>query len=267
MSPDLLRKTMRDTRASTIGWTGVLVAMVALQLSVFPVMRDAASDFQRLFDSYPDALKSMFNMDAGFGTPIGYLKTEVFSVTTPLILIGMLIGQASAATAAEEQHATMDLLLANPISRVQVVLTKALALLINLALAVAALTVTLVLGGVLAGMDLSPARLVGAAAVAAALAAPFGAIALAVGGVTGRRGLAAAAGIGIAVLTYLVASLAELADWLRPLRVISPFHLAAPADLLDGQPNPAGLTGVLLVTALLVVAAAVTLQHRDIRIS
>jgi len=117
MSPELLKKSLRDTRSSTIGWTGVLVAMVALQLSVFPVMRDAAADFQRLFDSYPDAFKAMFNMDTNFASGIGYLKAEIFSVTTPLMLIGMLIGQASAATAAEEQHGTMDLLLANPISR------------------------------------------------------------------------------------------------------------------------------------------------------
>lgn len=266
MSPDLLTKTLRDTRASTIGWTGVLVAMVALQLSVFPVMRDAASDFQRLFDSYPEAFKSLFNIGSDFGTGTGYLKAEIFSVTTPLMLIGMLIGQASAATAGEEQHGTMDLLLANPISRIQVVLTKAVALLINLTLATGALALTLIAGSALTGLEISPVRLLGAAAVAAALATPFGALALAVGSASGRRGLAAAAGIGLAVLTYLVASLAELADWLRPVRIVSPFHLASSADLLDGQTNLIGLLAVLLAAGLLLGLAALTLQRRDIRV-
>ena len=74
-------------------------------------------------------------MGSDVGSGIGYLKAEIFSVTTPLMLIGMLIGQASAATATEEQHGTMNLLLANPTSRREVVLTKALAVLINLAVA------------------------------------------------------------------------------------------------------------------------------------
>lgn len=160
----------------------------------------------------------------------------------------------------------MDLLLANPISRIQVVLTKAVALLINLALATGALALTLIVGSALTGLEVSPIRLLGAAAVAAALAAPFGALALAVGSAWGRRGLAAAAGIGVAVLTYLVASLAELADWLRPVRIISPFHLASPADLLDGQPNPIGLLAILLAAGLLLGLAALTLQRRDIRV-
>lgn len=264
MSPELLRKTLRDTRSSTIGWTGVLITTVALQLSVYPVLRDAAADFQRLFDSYPEAFKAMFNMDTNFASGIGYLKAEIFSVTTPLMLIGMLIGQASAATAAEEQRGTMDLLLANPISRREVVLTKALALLINLAITTGALALTLILGGALVNLGVSPARLLAAAAVSAALAAPFGGVALAVGSITGRRGLAAAVGIGIAVLTYLIAALAELADWLRPARIISPFHLASPADLLSGHLDPLGLLATLLVAETLLIAAMLSLQRRDL---
>jgi len=144
------------------------------------------------------------------------------------------------------------------------VLTKAVALLINLAVATGALALTLILGGALVHIGVSPTRLLAAAAMTAVLAVPFGGIALAAGSISGRRGLAAAAGIGIAVFTYLIAALAELADWLRPARIISPFHLASPADLLSGNPNLLGLLATLLTAGILLIVAAFTLQRRDL---
>jgi hypothetical protein len=144
----------------------------------------------------------------------------------------------------------MDLLAVNAVPRRRILLDKALAVLVDLLAVTAALAVVLLVFNVVVGLDIAPAALVAASLFSAALAMPFGALALLVGALTGRRGLAVAIPIGVAVVTFLVQTLAELADWLRPWRVLSPFHHAAVGDALSGNANVVGVVVLLCATGV-----------------
>jgi len=264
MSRDLVTKSLRDNRAGTISWGAVLIASVALQMAVYPTVRHAAADFERLLASYPEAFKAMFDVRGAFAGGVGYVRAEVFGLFAPLVMLGVAIGQAGRCTAAEERAGTMDLLAVNPVSRREVLLDKALAVLLDLLAVAAALAAVLLVSNALVGLDVPPSALVAASLLTAVLAMPFGALALLVGALTGRRGLAVAVAIGAAVATFLVQTLAELADWLRPWRVLSPFHHAAVGDTLSGNANAMGAIVLLCATGVLLVLAVFAFERRDL---
>lgn len=266
MTTELMTKSLRDNRSSAIGWGIALVASVLLQLAVYPAVRDAAVEFEKLLDSYPEAFKALFNVQQSLASGVGYLQGEVFGFLAPLVLLGVVIGQAARATAGEEKAHTMDLLLANPISRTRLLLDKALAVFVSLALVTIAFGVVLVVGSGVAGLGVPWPHLVFAVTASAVVAMPFGGLALLIGALTGRPGFAVAVPVGIALLTYLLDALSALSEGLRPWRVLSPFHHAAVNDALTGDPNWLGLTGIIAVTGLLITAAAVAFERRDVRV-
>ncbi|MCS7484748.1 ABC transporter permease [Umezawaea endophytica] len=264
MSRDLVVKSLRDNRAGTIAWGLVLVASVALQMAVYPTVRDAAAGFEQLLSSYPEAFKAMFDIQGTFADGAGYVRAEVFGLFAPLVVLGVAIGQASRCTAGEERAGTMDLLVANPVSRREVLLDKAFAVLVDLVVVAAALAAVLLAANALVGLDIPPVDLVVASLLSAVLALPFGALALLVGALTGSRGLAVAAPVGAAVVTFLVQTLAELADWLRPWRVLSPFHHAGLGDAVSGNADALGALVLLGTAGILLALAVLAFERRDL---
>lgn len=264
MTTELVAKSLRDNRGSTFAWGLVLVASVLLQMAVYPTVKQAAGDFEQLLANYPEAFKAMFGVRAEFTSGAGYVQAEVFGFLAPLVLLGIGIGHAARATAAEEQSRTMDLLLANPLSRTRLLLHKALAVLVDLIVVGVALAVVLVVGTRVVNLDVPVMSVVTASLLCALLAMPFAAVALLVGALTGRRGLAIAISAGAAVLAFLTQTLGELADWLRPWRVLSPFHHAAIGDTLDGRPDITGAVVLVAVTGALLFAAVLAFERRDI---
>ncbi|GAA0247876.1 hypothetical protein GCM10010492_54530 [Saccharothrix mutabilis subsp. mutabilis] len=262
---ELVAKSVRDNRGSTLGWGAVLVASVALQLAVFPSVHRAGGDIQQLLDSYPEAFKALFGVEEAFTSGVGFLKAEAFGFLAPLVLLGVAIGQAAKATAAEEHAGTLDLLLANPISRAGLLARKALAVVVNVAVVTAALALVLVVGGAAVDLGVPVGSLLWACVAVALLALPFGASALLVGAATGRPGAAVAVPVGVAVLTFLVEALSPLASALEPWRVLSPFRHAAVGDALAGRPDWAGFAVLLVLTGVLVTAAIAVFQRHDIK--
>lgn len=261
-----MTKSLRDNRGSTIGWGIALVASVLLQLAVYPAVRDAAGEFEKLLDSYPESFKALFNVQQSLASGVGYLQGEVFGFLAPLVLLGVAIGQAARATAGEERAHTMDLLLANPVSRTRLLLDKALAVFVSVALVTVAFGVVLVVGSGVFGLGVPWPDLVFAVTASAVVALPFGALALLIGALTGRPGLAVAIPVGLSLLTYLLEALSPLSEGLRPWRVLSPFHHAAVNAALNGDPNWLGLAGMIVLTAVLLAGAAMAFERRDIRI-
>ncbi|MGW4213599.1 ABC transporter permease subunit [Lentzea sp. NPDC004789] len=265
MTTELVRKSLRDNRGSTTGWGIALVASVLLQLAVYPAIRDAADEFEQLLESYPESFKALFNLQQSLASGVGYLQGEVFGFLAPLVLLGVAIGQASRATAGEEKGHTMDLLLANPVSRTRLLLDKALAVFVSVALVTVAFGAVLVVGSSVAGLGVPWPDLVFAVTASAVVALPFGALALLVGALTGRPGLAVALPVGLGLLTYLLDALSPLSEGLRQWRVLSPFHHASVNDALNGDPNWLGLTGLVVLTGLLVMAGGIVFERRDIK--
>ncbi|MFQ5947768.1 MAG: ABC transporter permease subunit [Acidimicrobiia bacterium] len=265
MGLEVFHRTVADRRRSLLGWGLGLVALVTLSVAVFPAVRDRPELNDLLKDS-PEFVFQLFGLEAGaeFFAPESYLSSRLFAGVLPLMLLIFLIGFGVNTIAGEERDGTLDLLLANPIARSRVVLEKFWAMVVSSTLLAVVTTVTLLIGVVAVDMDVSLAALVGAVAQMLLLALMFGALALAAGCATGRRGLSIGLSSGIAVGSFVVYGLAPLAEALEPAEKISPFFYYLGSNPVQNGLHLGHAAVMLAATAVLLGASLVTFRRRDV---
>ncbi len=260
----LFERAVHEQARALTGWGGGLVAFAGAMLASYPTVHHNAA-ITKLVESYPEAFRSMFGL-SDYTTGPGYLRAEVFSLVGPLLIVIMAVLWGSDATAGEEERRTIDVLMANPISRVRVVLEKWAALVSGVALVTGALGVALALGAPLADLRIGLARLAAAVVATALLAILFGTLALAIGAASGHRGISRGITAAAAVASYLVSSLAPLVSWLRPLRPLSPWYHALGVDPLASGFLAWHLLVLVALSLVVIGAAALAFEHRDLGI-
>jgi ABC-2 type transport system permease protein len=244
-----------------VGWSVGVLALVLIEGAIWPSMRDVA-DMAALLREFPEVMQELFDLSA-MTTGMGFFNVELFSLLLPAIFVIFGIARGARAIAGEEEAGTLDVLLVSPRSTTSILLQKAAALAVALAL------LTLVLwAGTIAisamfdlGIGVTDA---GSGALASFLIGlEFGALALAVGAVTGRRLLAIGLAGTLAVASYVLYALGALVDELEPWQPWSPFD-----QIIATGPLGAGLPSSFLwpaVVAVAVVAIAVPVfGRRDI---
>lgn len=157
MLDPLFRKSMRDLRGQVLGWGLGMGAMLALVVVLFPSISEVYAD---LFDSLPDEWAGFLG-EGDASTLEGFLNVEFFSFAhVALAVFAILAG--GAAIVGEETGHTMDLLLAQPVSRIRVALAKLLALVVAIVLIVSLTGLGLLLTAPWVTDVTSPLRLVNA---------------------------------------------------------------------------------------------------------
>jgi ABC-2 type transport system permease protein len=259
----LVIKTWRDHWKGTLGWALGVFSITAMELLVYPTIRKTATGISQLLDNMPSAMKSMFRMTDYTSGP-GFLAAELFSFTLPLLFIAIGASAGSRATAEEESTGTADLLLALPLSRTRIILSKAFASLTVLTATSALLAITLIAGANIEGLGTKTSGLIAASVEVGLLGTFFMGIGLLVGALTGRKGIALGVSMAGAIAAYLLYSLAPLVKVLNRWLFINPFQWTVGNDpIRNGIDGDYSIT-LLLVTAGLVLAAVVAFNRRDI---
>lgn len=263
MLGSVLAKTLHDRRRSLLGWSLGLVGLTALIAAYWPSVRDSP-DLQRFVQDLPEAVRAITG-EADFGTAIGFLDAELFSFMMPLLFLVVAIGMGARAVAAEEERGTIDLLMSMPIARWRMLLEKVAAGVLVLA-ALGLVLFLALLGASAAGMDLPAGRMAQISLATVLLALPFGALALAIGCITGVRGLALGLTSGAAVAAYMLNALAPLVDSLDGWEELSPFAWYASSEVLTGDGLALWRAALLVgVAAALTAVAVVAIERRDLR--
>lgn len=267
MLDSVYTKTMWDRRRSMVWWILGIIALAALTVAFYPSIAADQDAFEQLLDAYPEELLSFFGIDdaAELASPEGFVNSQLYANVVPIMLLVFTIGMGTAAIAGEEDRRTMDLLLAQPLTRERIVLDNfgAMATLSG-ALAVALLAV-LAVANAPAGLDISIVGLVAANVGAWLIGLVFGSLALAIGGITGKRALTIGVSSGVAVAAFFLYGLAPLVDVLEPAQKLSPFWwFLGPKPLSDGF-DPM----FLLMAAWVAVAVGAALwgfRRRDVSV-
>jgi len=198
-----------------------------------------------------------------FATIAGWLDTEIASVYGPLVVAGSAIAAAAATIAGEEERRILALVLAHPVSRTRLVLAKAAAIALLGAGLGLACWLGLLIAVAMAGGGIGAGKLAALTLHLAFLGLAFGALALALGGVTGRRSVAAGAAATVAVAMYLANGLAPVtADWIQYLTL---FHYYEGHEPLRTGVDAGGLVVLAAVTAAFLAVAAAGFRDRDLR--
>jgi ABC-2 type transport system permease protein len=266
MLRDPFLKGLRDQLRPLLLWVVGIAFYVALLMSIYPSIRGSAKALQGYIDHLPAAVKTAFLGSGDFSSPVGYVNTELLSWLAPIALIAFAVAVAARSLAGEEEAGTLSLLLAGTVGRRRLVLQKYAAMLVAVAALGGAFWLSLYIATRIAGTPVGGGELATAFVKLTLLGVAVGSVTFAVGGATGRRQPAIAAGAGVGVVMYLLNTLAVMNDTIRPFRYISLFHWAGGSQPL-GKPLEA--TGVIVLAAtsvVLLVAALVLFERRDVRV-
>ena len=258
----VFERAFDEQRRALVGWVLGLAGLGVVMLAMYPSIRGNRS-FSKLLESDPQALRTLFGL-ADYTSGPGYLRAEVFSLTGPLLFVIFAVLWGTDLTAGEEERRTVDILLANPISRRRVVMEKWMAMVVGIVVVALSLGLVLVAFGPAVKLHVGLRALSAEIVATALLAVLFGSLGLALGAATGHRGLARGVTALAAVVAYLLSSLPELVSWLRPARPLSPWYHALGVDPLSTGYRPLHVLVLLAMTALCLAVAVGSFDRRDL---
>ena len=255
---------LHDRRRGLVGWALGIAGYVVLQTSFYPSVQN--SQFQRAIARYPKELKAFFGgaQSFDFSTGRGYLDVELFSLVVPALVVIAAIAYGVTTIAGEQERGTLELLLANPLTRTTDRPREGDRLGVTVALLTLVVFGVLVVMNPIVDLQLRLADL-GAACLGAALVGfGFGALAMVIGAGSGSCAVAIGVPAAVFVASYLLVGLAGLVTWLEPFRIVSPLHHATGTHpLANGLPvtNFAVLAAWCVATVLATVAV---FERRDL---
>jgi ABC-2 type transport system permease protein len=265
MGTEVLRETLLDRRRSLIWWSVGIVALIAINLAFYPSIRDSAG-LSNYAKDLPESMRAMFiGGELDLASPVGYLNSQVFALVVPGLFLIFSIGAGARAVAGEEERGTLDLILAQPISRGDYLIQRYLALLAQIAGLALVVLAAVIASDALVDLEMGVDKLVAATGGAALLGSLFAAVSMAMGAAVPGRGRAIAIGAGLATAAWLLDGLSQSVSSLEPFRPLSPFYQAVGhSPLREGVPWGAWalLAGA---SAVVVYLAARALNRRDIR--
>jgi ABC-2 type transport system permease protein len=261
-------RLVRDRRWSTLWWALGFVGLTLFTVALYPSIKDQPS-FDELLADLPDTFQSVIGYDTAvpLRSPAGYLQARLFSTLAPLLAVVFGIGTGARAIGGSEEAGTLELLLANPVTRSRVLLERYLATFGLLAGLVGVFGLALlVLGPPFEALEGVPtSNVIAACAAVFALGLLHGSLAFTIGAVAGRRGIAVALATAVAVAGYLVETVLAAAGYLGAVRQLSPWHWYLDRNLLAEGAAPAAVMLPLAIAALLVGVAWVVFRRRDLR--
>lgn len=266
MSLKVFRQTLLD-KWKSIGLVAVLFfVFMAYYTALYPstASLSTASINQMLENPTIQLLLGKLHFDNSFES---YISTKGL-MFTGLIASGFVAWLTASFISGEVDHKTMDLLLAQPIVRTRLVLTRYAALAVTIAILMAAMLAGMVAAVEALDIATSIAWLAYATAYMGMLTLAFGAIALFISALMSDGRRAALTSLGVMVLMYFMETVGSIVDLLGPIRYLSLFHYARYNEMLMTRTlSYADLGAMLAVAAVFVALAVYVFRRRDINVA
>ncbi len=266
MTLTLISKTLREHRATLIA---CMLALVAVALLVTLSFRAFGKMYESMLSVMSPAMMTAFygGTLVGVNAANGWVMAAFVHPLVLLVLSSFVIAVATRSLAGEVERGTIDILLACPLARAQLVVTAAAVMVGGLIILLSGLFAGTAVGAALAGS----AREVDFAALAW-LTVNLLALFLAVSGysllfsaINNERGRATAWSAGVTAGSWFINLVAELWDKLQPLRPLSVFHYyQAQPVIVSGQPSIRDLAILCGVALVSFAAALVVFRRRDL---
>lgn len=220
----IIKWTLWQRRISTMWWAIAVFGLIFVNLIVYPSFKDQADELQKSFENLPDAAVQLFGGSTDFFSPVGYLNSQIFFITLPLTLGILAIVLGHGILGKEEQDLTIESLLSRPVSRMKLLLSKAIAAILILTAVSAVSLITTLVTARIVKLDVSDSLMIVAMAACYLLVLSFGAIAFLFSAIGRARGASIGITTFIALGGYIISSLAGTVDWLKVPAKAFPFH-------------------------------------------
>lgn len=263
MFRNIFLKTLYDRRWFVVGWGAGVMAMFAFTAAFFPTFRD--SGLGEVMKAVPPALQSLMGDLANYMTFEGYIGSAVFGLRAQMILVPLALILGILLGVSDEGTGRLHQLLAQPLSRRRIVLSKYFAGIVITGIISLLSIVSVGLVAPFVGEQV-PYDLLGKIGLMTFLftSAVF-ALTYGLGKAFGRRSLAVAIPIVWTIGSMLVDAFSSQADWMKNIEHLSLLRYYQTSSLSGNPIDPwhvAILLGVILIP---LVIALILFPRRDIR--
>lgn len=251
-------------KISLFWWVFGVVVLVAMTVLSYAAVRDQAAELNEAFGSLSSNASSFVGTEDLF-SPEGYLNSQLFYVTLPILYIILVLNLSSSLLGKEENDTTLELLLSRPVSRTKVLAAKATAGMIALFIVGIAATITTIISAKIVDLDIGMGGLLLVSLVTVLFAGTFGAISYAMFAASQvTRRFATLSAILISFGGYIITSLAGMVSWLEWPSKLLPYHYFDTEQLITGT-LPVGLAIYIIgVFGLAKLVAWLGFRGRDI---
>lgn len=219
----VFNKALYDRRRSLPAW-GLAIFLLILYIGGFyPILAENEGLLQ-MFENVPASLRVLVGDIASLSTAAGFFDIELFNFFLPFLFAIVTIGQGLAVVVGEERSGTLDILLANPISRTRHVLEGAAAIAAEAFFLALVVVVGVATANALFDLAIDMRHTLEAALALALLATVLGYVALAAGAWLGDYHRALGATILFTLGSYFIYAYADVSTTLERLQWLSVFY-------------------------------------------
>jgi len=271
MSLRLFLSNLKLSRWGLVAWSTLIFLYGILTMYLYPTMAESSINIWGYLNSLPEAMKAALGYEGMDFTSITFTP-EAFATLEFLVLWPLLIGIygifASVGIAREAERGTLDLLLAQPVKRYKVLISKfSVFVFAALIIAIASLLV-LLLGTSIINETVDTMSLAMALFEALLLVLAFASFTLLCSAIflEPRKSLLAA-GIAMAssyMINFIVPILDPSISWLRN---ISLFYYYQPNEIVNSASlDGTAITVYAMVSVICCIAALIIFQRRDLAV-
>lgn len=267
MSWSLFLSNLKLSRWGIMAWAVILFLYGLLTIYIYPTISGSSSAILEYINSLPEVLKAAFGyegVDIAVMTPETFVTME-FAVMWPL-MIGVYAIFSGISIAREAEHGTLDLLVAQPIRRYKVMMSKFAVFVLGAVIIAAASLLGLVAGAGLIDepVNITSLSLILAEAVLFVLAIGGYTLLLAAVFLEPRKSLLVAGVITAVmyIINFIVPILDPAVEWIRNSSL---FYYYQPQQVVSSGSLDGTAVAVYAGVAVISFAAALIIfQRRDI---
>jgi beta-exotoxin I transport system permease protein len=258
---EIARLDLGLRRRSVVGYTFGLALYAFVVVALYPAFEHSSS-----LDSFvksDSTAAALFGVSGRLSSSGGWLNGNIYANFFPLIALLTTIGYGAGAIAGQDEDGTLCLIATLPVPRPTIVAHKIAAMTIQAAVLAAAVALCVLIGRSFR-LDVGLEETLAVSAAVLLMALDFGLLAMAIGGLTGRRATAIGVSAAAAAASYLLSSLAPVVSWLHPARYASLFFWAVGNNQIVSGVSLADYAVLLAVAALAGWGAIAAFQRLDV---
>lgn len=261
----IFRYALLRWRGQIVGWGVALAVLAIVVASLYDTAVQMRAQLEPLLKSLPPELMGFIGgMDRVF-SPAGFLDTRFFSLM-PLILGVFAVIIGSGLVVGDEENGTLDLILAHPVRRLDLIIGRWLAFCLALLGILGITWLALVVASSFSSIKFGWLDLALPFVSLLGILIWFGGLALVLSLILPSRRLAASLTGLILAASYFITTFARINPDLNALAQWSPLTYYQGGSALEGF-NAGDFAGLLLMSLVFVAIGAWLFQRRDIRIA
>ncbi len=259
----IFRRKLAKNLLMILGWGIGLAVLGYFIFHIYDTIFKENVNLTQILDVIPSQLMAFFGDVNNFFEPKGFLSFEFFSYI-PLFLGILIVSSAGSLIAKGEENGTLEVTIAQPVSRSAVFWGNLLALVLTVILILCITWVGFVLGAQSTSFDVKPDELILPMVSLFAVLLVFLSLALLLSMVLTSSNAAGLVSGFLLVASYFITSLARIEDKLKGINRFSPLKYYQGGSAMDGL-DFKDLAVLLAISVVFIGIAWFIFVKRDLR--